>query len=168
MCKASQSVLMAGLFFYSVSSWGQSNACDLTSDGKVDGSDVQAAINMSLSLSPCTANIYGAGVCNVVVVQRVINASLGGTCLTGTGTIAHSVSLAWTASTSPNVTAYKIYRGTTSGGPYSLVSNLGVATSFTDNNVVSGQTYYYVVTALDSTSAESSYSNQAQAVIPTP
>jgi hypothetical protein len=160
-----QSVLTASLFL-SVSAWGQNNPCDLTNDGRVDGTDVQAAINMSLGLSSCTANVYGSGVCNVVVVQRVINASLGGTCLTGSG-IAHSVSLTWTASTSPNVTAYKVYRGAVSGGPYSLVSSLGATTSFTDNNVASGQTYYYVVTASDS-SSESSYSNQAQAVVPVP
>src|SRR5215472_117613 len=60
--------------------WSQapSNACDLaTPYGTIDASDVQAAINMSLGVAPCTANIAGANVCNVVVVQRVINASLG-------------------------------------------------------------------------------------------
>ena len=168
MRRALPSVLTAGLFFFSVSAWAQSNACDLTNDGKVDASDVQSAINMSLGLSTCSANIYGSNVCNVVVVQRVINASLGGTCLTGTGTVAHSVSLTWNASTSSNVTGYKVYRGTTSGGPYALLSSGGTTTSSTDNSVLSGTTYYYVVTALDSSNAESSYSNQAQAVIPVP
>jgi hypothetical protein len=133
----------------------------------VDASDVQAAINMSLGVSSCRANIYGTNVCNVVVVQRVVNASLGGSCLTGTGTVAHSVTLNWNASTSSNVTGYKVYRGTTSGGPYALLSAPGKVTSATDNNVTSGATYYYVVTAVSS-SAESSYSNQAKAVIPVP
>src|SRR6516225_10805132 len=71
------SVLSAGLFLLSVSAWAQSNACDLNGDGKVDATDVQSAINMSLGLSGCSANVYGANVCNVVMVQRVINASLG-------------------------------------------------------------------------------------------
>ena len=64
------------------------SACDLAPPfGIVDTSDVQAAINMALGVSPCTANIVGAGICNVVMVQRVINASLpGGTCVTGSGT----------------------------------------------------------------------------------
>jgi fibronectin type 3 domain-containing protein len=123
---------------------------------------------MALGLSSCTANVFGSRVCNVVVVQRVINASLpGGSCVTGTGGVAHSVSLNWGASVSPGVTAYKVYRGMVTGGPYTLLSTLGVATSFTDNNVQSGQTYYYVVTALNS-GGESPYSNQAQAVIPVP
>jgi hypothetical protein len=34
--------------------------------------------------------------------------------------------------------------------------------------VVSGQTYYYVVTAEGTTGLESGYSNQVTAVIPTP
>jgi fibronectin type 3 domain-containing protein len=47
-------------------------------------------------------------------------------------------------------------------------SSLDGTTAYTDNTVVSGQTYYYVATAVDSESQESGYSNQAQAVVPTP
>ena len=67
------------------------NACDLISYGAVDSSDVQVAVNMTLGVAPCTANILGAGVCNVSVVQRVVNASLpGGQCIVGTA-LPHSV-----------------------------------------------------------------------------
>lgn len=166
MRRASLSGLTAGLFFFSVSAWSQANSCDLNADGKVDSADVQSAISMSLGTSPCTANIAGANICDVVIVQRVINASLGGACITSTGI--HSVSLTWAASTSSGVTSYKVYRGTTSGGPYTLLSTLGVATSYTDNSVTSGLTYYYVVTAVDSNNNQSSNSNQAPAVIPVP
>ena len=168
MHRGIQSLLYAGVFVFSVSAWAQSSACDLTADGKVDAGDVQAAINMSLGVSSCNANIYGANVCNVVVVQRVVNASLGGTCLTGTGTVAHSVTLNWNASTSSGVTGYKVYRGTTSGGPYTLLSTLGNTTGTTDASVASGTTYYYVVTAVDSSNNQSAYSNQALAAIPIP
>jgi fibronectin type 3 domain-containing protein len=34
--------------------------------------------------------------------------------------------------------------------------------------VQSGQTYYYVVTAVDTSGAESVYSNQVQAIVPSP
>src|SRR2546423_1736994 len=108
MRTALHSALAAGLLFSSASAWGQTNACDLNSDGRVDASDVQAAINMSLGLSSCTANITGSNVCNVVVVQRVINASLGAACFTGTGA-PHSVSLTWDASASSGVSGYKVY-----------------------------------------------------------
>ncbi len=160
-------LLLMGIPFLSVAGWGQTNSCDLTNDGKVDTSDVQAAINMSLGLLPCTANVAGPNVCNVVVVQRIVNATLpGGTCVTSAGI--HNVSITWTASSSTGVTGYHVYRGTTSNGPYTLVSSLGNLTTYTDNTVQSGVTYYYVVRAVDSTNTESSNSNQSQIVIPVP
>jgi fibronectin type 3 domain-containing protein len=90
--------------------------------------------------------------------------------LTGSGTTPpqHSVSLSWNPSTSA-VVGYNVYRGTSSGGPYSKIdSALDTSTTYTDATVQSGQTYYYVTTAVDGSGAESTYSNQAQAVIPTP
>ena len=41
-------------------------------------------------------------------------------------------------------------------------------TTFTDTTVQSGQTYFYVTTAVDGTGKESTFSNQTQAAIPTP
>ena len=80
----------------------------------------------------------------------------------------HSVDLTWNASMSV-VVGYSIYRGATSGGPYSKInSTLDASTAYTDSTVQAGQTYYYVATAVDSTGAESVYSNQVTAVIPTP
>ncbi|MGB6776936.1 MAG: choice-of-anchor D domain-containing protein [Terriglobales bacterium] len=89
--------------------------------------------------------------------------------MTGTGTAQtqHTVDLSWTASA--DAVGYNIYRGTVSGGPYTMInSSLDGTTAYTDNTVVSGQTYYYVTTAVDSESQESGYSNQAQAIVPTP
>jgi fibronectin type 3 domain-containing protein len=89
--------------------------------------------------------------------------------MTGTGTAPtqHTVNLTWTASA--NAVGYNIYRGTVAGGPYSMInSSLDGTTAYTDNTVVSGQTYYYVAMAVDDNSNESGYSNQAQAVIPNP
>jgi hypothetical protein len=80
----------------------------------------------------------------------------------------HSVTLSWSASTSSGVSYYNVYRGTVSGGPYSLVKSGVTSASYTDPNVQSGKTYYYVTTAVDSAGAESVYSNQATAVIPMP
>jgi fibronectin type 3 domain-containing protein len=86
----------------------------------------------------------------------------------GAAPVAHSVDLSWTASTS-TVAGYNVYRGGVSGGPYSKInSSVDSTTLFTDSTVLSGQTYYYVVTAVDNSGTESAYSNQVQAVIPTP
>jgi hypothetical protein len=90
--------------------------------------------------------------------------------LSGTGNPLpqHTVSLGWTTSTS-TVVGYNVYRGTQSGGPYAvLTSSPDPSTSYTDNSVQAGQTYYYVITAVDGSGNESVDSNQAQAVIPTP
>ena len=89
--------------------------------------------------------------------------------MTGSGTapIQHSVDLTW--NTSENAVGYNVYRSTVSGGPYTMInSGLDGATAYTDSTVVSGQTYYYVATAVDSNQNESGYSNQTQAVIPNP
>lgn len=80
----------------------------------------------------------------------------------------HSVSLSWSASTS-TVVGYYVYRGTVSGGPYMLLNSSPVAaTAYTDTALASGQTYYYVVTAVDSSGAQSGYSNEASAAVPVP
>jgi fibronectin type 3 domain-containing protein len=67
------------------------------------------------------------------------------------------------------VIGYNVYRGTVSGGPYSQInSSLDPSTAYTDNTVQSGQTYFYVTTALDASNGESAQSNEVQAVIPVP
>jgi hypothetical protein len=89
--------------------------------------------------------------------------------LSGTGsTVQHSVDVNWVASTS-TVAGYNVYRGTLSGGPYSKINTtLLTGLTYTDSTVSSGATYYYVVTAVAVDGTESSFSNQVQAIIPTP
>ena len=88
----------------------------------------------------------------------------------GTPTPIHSVVLSWTASTSPNIVGYNIYRGAAPAGPYGRMnSSLNAGTTYTDNSVVDGQTYYYVSSAVDSNNQESAHSSPPQqAVIPAP
>ena len=94
--------------------------------------------------------------------------------LTGTGTPApvHTVSLSWTASTSPNISGYNIYRAvyTTSCGSFSKINTaLNTTTLYTDSLVTDGTSYCYATTAVDSSNQESGYSNIASNVqIPAP
>ncbi len=75
--------------------------------------------------------------------------------------------LTWDASS--GAVGYNVYRGTVSGGPYTMINTaLDSTTAYTDSTVASGQTYYYVATAVNGESEESGYSNQATAVIPNP
>jgi fibronectin type 3 domain-containing protein len=90
--------------------------------------------------------------------------------LSGVGVAAtqHSVSLSWT-DTNSGIAGYNIYRGNASGGPYTEInSGLDSTTAYSDTSVVAGQTYYYVATAVNESGAESAYSNETQAVIPSP
>jgi fibronectin type 3 domain-containing protein len=81
--------------------------------------------------------------------------------------VTHSATLAWTES-SP-VIGYNVYRGSVSGGPYTKINpSLDATTSLTDTTVQAGQTYYWVVTAVNASNVESTYSNQTAATIPTP
>lgn len=158
--------LAAGLFSLSVPAWAQANACDLNGDGVINVTDVQLAVNMSVGATACTANIMGTGVCNIVVVQRIVNAALGQPCVTGTG---HSSTLAWIASTSTGVTGYNVYRGTTSGGPYTLLNATPVsAITYVDSTVQAGLTYYYVVKSVGSGGSLSVASSEVVATVPTP
>jgi fibronectin type 3 domain-containing protein len=76
-----------------------------------------------------------------------------------------SVQLTWTASTTAGVTGYNVYRGTTTGGPYTKIASLVPRTGYTDSNLTSGNTYYYVVIAVAG-NAESIYSNEAFVTAP--
>jgi hypothetical protein len=79
---------------------------------------------------------------------------------------AHSVALAWDASSSA-VSGYNVYRGGASNGPFTKLNGALVADlKFTDTSVTAGTTYYYVTTAVDSSGVESVYSNTAPAVVP--
>jgi hypothetical protein len=80
----------------------------------------------------------------------------------------HSVNLTWAAGIS-TVDGYNAYRATISGGPYARLNPLVNANAtFTDTTIQAGQTYYYVVTAVDSSGVESTYSNEVSVTIPSP
>jgi hypothetical protein len=114
----------------------------------------------------------GAGTSSGTVT---FNTNAGGTqpmaFLTGNGGFAsaHRATLSWTASTTGNVVGYNVYRSTTSGSQFQKINSVLVAaTTFVDTSLASGQTYFWVVTAVDGSGRESNFSAQAFATIPTP
>ena len=85
---------------------------------------------------------------------------------TGAAPASHSVALNWTPGSSAAI-AFNLYRGSTSGGPYTKMNSSPLSnTAYTDAGVGAGQTYYYVATDLNSAGEESAYSNQVTAAIP--
>ncbi len=121
---------------------------------------------LTATFTPSAAgNASGNVTINSNAANSPLTISLSGA---GAQAVQHSVTLSWTASTS-TVVGYNVYRGSTSGGPYTLVTGSPVAgTSYTDSTVLAGQTYFYVVTAVDASGNESVYSNEVSAVVPTP
>ena len=71
------------------------------------------------------------------------------------------ISLSWTASS--GATSYNVKRSTVNGGPYTVIATGVTSTSVVDTGLRSGTTYFYVVSAVNS-SGESANSSQASAV----
>ena len=71
------------------------------------------------------------------------------------------VQLTWNAVA--NAASYKVMRSLTLGGPYSTLQDNVAATSYTDNDVSSSTTYYYIVSAVDTASNESANSAESSA-----
>jgi parallel beta-helix repeat protein len=74
-----------------------------------------------------------------------------------------SVALDWADNTEPDLASYSVYRSETGGGPYSLVTDGVTGSQYTDTGLSGGTTYYYVVTADDTSGNESGYSSEASA-----
>ena len=89
--------------------------------------------------------------------------------LSGTGQVSssHSVALTWNASPTSGISGYNVFRATTSGGYGTTPLNPSPVSvlTYTDTGVSSGQTYFYVVTAVNS-GGNSPPSNEVPATIP--
>jgi hypothetical protein len=71
--------------------------------------------------------------------------------------------ISWDPNTESDLAGYRIYRSNSSGSGYVLVGTVDKAvTSFTDTGLENGKTYYYVITALDSSGNESPHSDESQ------
>jgi hypothetical protein len=117
-----------------------------TGNGSVSGS---LSLGSSSLASPVKLALSGSGTTSSTTTSAPSPVS------------AHTVSLAWNPSQSP-VVSYNVYRGISSGGPYSRVNPSAIAgLDFSDTTVPSSGRYYYVVTAQDSAGTESPFSNEA-------
>jgi fibronectin type 3 domain-containing protein len=147
----------------------------------VSGADyLSSGVSAGLTLAPgqsatldatFTPAAAGSFPGSVTVVSNATN-SPANISLSGSGTLAqtqqttHSVSVTWSPSTS-SVAGYNVYRSEVSGGPYSaLESSIVAVDSYTDTNVQSGSTYYYVVKSVTAAGVESADSSQASVSVP--
>lgn len=74
------------------------------------------------------------------------------------------VDLAWDPSGSPDVVGHNLYRSVTSGSGYVVLNSTPLTgTAYADAGLVNGTEYYYVLTAVDSSSLESATSAEVSA-----
>ncbi len=133
---------------------GSTSIADVYGDGKLD-----LIITGSSGGTP-TATLYRNGDTAVPDAVKSLTATAA----------PDTVSLTWSASESPDVTRYRVYRDTASidsvAGPSRLAAYDSTAagdTTLIDTSGMAGQRYYYRVTAVDSASNESSFSPEASA-----
>ena len=131
--------------------------------------------------STCGASVAADGTCTIEVTftpsgagQRsatlsvIDNASGSPQTASCTGTGIPDVILSWTASTTPEIVGYDIYRGTASGGESGtpLNSTPVSGTTYVDSSVKAGTTYYYVLTSVGPGGEQSPRSNETEAQVP--
>lgn len=153
-------------------------AVTITQD-TISGAGFSAGITTPISLNPAqSVNVpvvftpSGAGTVSGSLTFLSNGTSILKVPLSGTGLapLAHSVDVVWDASTSGTLQGYNVYRSGVSGGPYTKLSPTLSPTTllFTDTTPLSGKSYFYVVTAVDVSGAESAASVEVAVTIPTP
>jgi len=137
---------------------------------------VTTPINLNAGQSLNVPVVFNPGAAGTVNGSLALISSNGTTLLsvplsgTGLAALAHSVDVTWVASTSTPLQGYNVYRSTVSGGPYTKLSPTLSPTTllFTDTTPLSGKQYFYVVTALNTSGAESAASPEVAVAIPVP
>ena len=86
-------------------------------------------------------------------------------CLIPSLVFAGSATVRWQANTEPDLQEYRVYTGTSSR-TYGTPVPVGKVTSYTINDLEEGITYYFAVTAVDTSGNESGFSQEVSKTIP--
>jgi len=76
---------------------------------------------------------------------------------------AASIRLDWTASQDSDVAGYTVFRSDSAGGPYNTIARNVQSTSFVDNTVTAGNSYFYTIKAVDKSLNRSVYAKEVSA-----
>jgi hypothetical protein len=141
-----------------------SNPGDFAETADTCGSSVAVGANCTIELT-FTPSAAGQRTATLNITDNAAG-SPQTVSLSGTGM--HDVFLSWSASPTSGIVGYYVYRGITSGGESStpLNSTLISGTSYMDETVTAGTTYYYVVTAVSSDGTQSAASAETEATVP--
>jgi Fibronectin type III domain/Viral BACON domain len=151
----------AGTLNWSASETASWLSLSTTAGATTTGTDV---VSVSVNTAGLTANVYtipititAAGATNSpqqVLATLAITAPASGT-----------ATLTWNANSEADLAGYKVYMGNTSRS-YSSPINVGKVTTFKVMNLQPGKTYYFAVTAYNTSAKESGYSNEVNKVLP--
>jgi hypothetical protein len=147
-----------GIVFWNA---GSTNAVGLTMAAKRAFLPIRNAANSSTTLTADGKKVLGNLIDQLLVPTAPVFLPPSG--VTAKSGVA-SINLTWTASS--GAVSYNIKRSETAGGPYTTVSTAGTVTgtSYSDGGLTNGTTYYYVISAVNSSAAESANSSEASAV----
>jgi len=79
-----------------------------------------------------------------------------------------SATLAWSGSTDPRASGYRVYFGLAPGSylqPKGEGILVGLVETFVVTGLAAGTRYYFAVTAVDASGGESAYSNEASKIV---
>jgi len=146
-----------------------SSTCAVLWNGNPRPTQIVSSTQAVATIAPSDVAAAGTATVSVIDTGTSLRSNTVTFVITSVGSpTQHQATLFWTASSSPAV-GYNVYRGVQAGGPYTLLhTGIVTADSFADATVISGKTYYYVVTAVSNAGVESVFSNEAVGVIPTP
>jgi hypothetical protein len=123
----------------------------------------QSTIITTTFTPPANGLATGSVTISSNAINSPVRIALSGT---GVAAAAHSVILSWSASNSGEL-GYHVYSSPAPRGQYVRMTSTPVSSAgYTDTSVQAGRTYYYVVTALNSSNQESAYSSEVTAVVP--
>jgi hypothetical protein len=147
--------------------FSDSTTQDLTAASTWSSSNTGVASVSNAAGSYGLATAVAAGTTTIKVISGGVSATAA---LTVTAITTGSATLSWNAPTTntdgtplTDLAGYKVHMGTSSGN-YATVVDIGNVTTYSVSNLAPG-TYYFVVTAYDSSSNESSFSNEASKTI---
>ena len=108
-------------------------------------------------------SVYGTANSSVFTTNILVNCK-------PTTNFTGKVTLAWDYNFTnyPSVIAFKLYSGIISKTYTNIVNIAGQVTTGQVSNLISGNTYYFVATAIDTNGLESDYSTEVSTTIPMP
>lgn len=137
-------------------SWTVTDNASWLSVNPASGSNngtVTLTVNTStatVGTNTATITVSGGGLTRTISVTLTLNAPS-----------TSSATLSWNASTGPNVASYKIYQSTTSGVYGTAIATVPAGSlTYTSTGLQSGTTYFFRITAIDSSNNESQPSNE--------